>query len=304
MLPPSSILLLALLQGAPIMQPHSTTACKDLRRIELALSPTAALFEICVSPGLMTNFVFDVRTEVDLQDEVRFQEVTRGRNTLSLLPPPDLTSGERLRLTALLGEGATQQRVSFSLVAHPGQATHQVEVYRDQRPRESLLHEIAQEQAENQKLRNALKQSRAQLEQLQIKLAQPRGLRDLIANGTINASGVMVNEFNEDVTGRSESALTYKWGSGYRATKSIAAEVWLTNLGSEPWMVAVGSLVDAHGRELRGVKLRQDSPIEPNSEGLVIVEVDALRSESHGELTLSLRDEGARGITIPGLTFP
>jgi len=300
---PSAILLLVLLQGAPLIQPPPAVACKELQRIELALSPATAAREICVSPGRMTNFVFDARAAVDLQDEVRFLEVTRGRSTLSLLPPPDLMRGERLRLTAILEDGATQQRVTFSLVAQPGQATHQVEVYRDQRPRESLQHEIAQEQAKNQQLRDALEQTRTQLEQLQVKCEQSGGIRSLIADNALGTTGVRVKDFTKDSI-QSRGALTYKWGVGYRSNKSIAAEVWLKNPDSEPWTVAVGSLVDAQGRELGGVKLRQDNPIAPNSEGLVIVEADALPSEGLGELTLRLRDEGSRGITIPGLTFP
>lgn len=295
--PPSSILVLVLLQGAPLLQPPTAAACKELQRIELALAPAAATREICVSPGLMTNFVFDARTEVDLQDEVRFLEVTRGRSTLSLLPPPDLVLGERLRLTALLGDGATQQRVTFSLVAHPGKATHQVEVYRDQRPRESLRQELAQEQARNQQLR-------VELEQLRFKLEQPPGLLDMLANKVLSTKGFQLGELKKKALVQSEGVLTYKWGFGYRSDKSIAAEVELKNSSQEPWTAADGSLVDTHGKELRGMKFWQDNPIAPNSVGTVIVEVDVMRTEALGELTLTLRDEGSRGITIPGLVFP
>lgn len=301
---PSFILGLVLLQGAPLLQPPTAAACKELQRIELELEPVAAAREICVSPGLMTNFVFDTRAEVDLQDEVRFLEVTRGRSTLSLLPPPDLTLGERLRLTAVLGDGAAQQRVTFSLVAQRGQATHQVEVYRDQRPRESLRRELAQEQAKNQQLRDELERTRAQFEQLQVKLKQSGGLRDLIANKALSSKGIQLREFKEKEPGQSEGILSYEWGSGCRSDSSIAAVVWLKNSSPEPWTATEGSLVDAQGKELRGMKIRQDNPIAPNSGGSVIVEVDALRSEALGELTLTLRDEGSRGITIPGLKFP
>jgi len=303
-LPLSSFLGLLILQGAPLLQPSNAAACKELQRIELALTPTAALREICISPGLMTNFVFDTRAEVELQDEVRFLEVTRGRSTLSLLPPPDLVLGERLRLTARLGDGATQQRVTFSLVSHPGQATHQVEVYRDQRPRESLWQELAQEQAKNQQLRDELKQTRAQLEQLQVKLAQSGGLLDLVANRAIGTKGIQRVELPKTSFVQSEEILTYKWGVGYRSDQSIAAEVLMKNLSPRPWTAAEVSLVDAQGKELKGVKIRQDHPIAPNDDGLIIVEFDALRSEAQGELTLTLRDESSRGITIPGLTFP
>ncbi len=304
MLPLSSILGLLILQGAPLLQPPTAAACKELQRIELALTPAAASREICISPGLMTNFVFDTRAEVDLQDEVRFLEVTRGRSTLSLMPPPDLVLGERLRLTALLGDGDTPQRVTFSLVAHPGQATHQVDVYRDQRPRESLWQELAQEQAKNQRLRDELQQTRAQVEQLQVELERSGGLRDLVANNAIGLQGIQVKDLANKEFVQSEGILTYEWGMGYRSDKSIAARVSMKNSSPRPWTAADGSLVDAQGKELKGMKLRQDHPIAPNEEGSIIVEFDAARSEAQGELTLTLRDESSRGITIPGLTFP
>jgi uncharacterized protein (TIGR02268 family) len=300
---PSSILVLVLPQGAPLLQPPTIAVCTELQRIELALAPATTAWEICISPGLMTNFVFDAPVKVELQDEVRFLEVSQGRTTLSLLPPPDLMFGERLRLTALLGDEVNPQRVTFSLAAHPGQATHQVEVYRDQRPRESLQQELAQEQAKNQQLRDELGQTRAQVEQLKVKLAQSGGLRDLIANRALSSYSIQFQEFKEEPV-QPEGLLTYKWGNSYRSDKSIAAEVWLMNSSPEPWTAAEGTLVDAQGKELKGMKLRQDHPIAPNTTGSVIVEADALRSEAQGELTLTLRDEGSRGITIPGLTFP
>ncbi|HYO72903.1 MAG TPA: DUF2381 family protein [Archangium sp.] len=303
MLLSSSILVLVLPQGVLLFQPP-TAPCKELQHIELALAPAIAAWEICVSPGLMTNFVFDAPVKVDLQDEVRFLEVTQGRSTLSLLPPPDLMLGERIRLTALLGDEVNSQRVTFSLVAHPGQATHQVEVYRDQRPRESLRQELVREQATNQQLRDELGQTRDQLERLQIRLAQSGGLQDPIANGAIGPFGIQVKELKKKELAPSEGPITYEWGNGYRSNKSIAAEVWLMNSSPEPWTAAVGSLVDAQGRELTGIKIRQDHPIAPNTQGLVIVEADAQLSEAQGELTLMLRDEGSRAITVSGLKFP
>jgi uncharacterized protein (TIGR02268 family) len=291
-------------QGAPLIQPPIDTVCKQLQRIELALVPAAATPEICLSPGLMTNFVFDSLVKVELQDEVRFQELTRGRSMVSLMPPPDLVKGERLRLTATLGEGSIQQRVTFTLVGYPGRATHQVEVYLDKRPRESLQLEIAEQQVKNQQLLDELEQTRAQLAQLWVRLNQPSELLGLIANKTLSKKGIQCQELKKKELVRSEGVLAYEWGFGYRSDKSIAAELWLKNLGPEPWTAVVGSLVDAQGHEVGRMKIRQENPIAPNSEGLVIVEVDTLRSEGRGELTLSLRDENARGITVPGLVFP
>jgi uncharacterized protein (TIGR02268 family) len=293
-----------LLQGVSVEKPSSVASCEDLLRIELALTPAVPAREICVSPGLMTNFVFDARADVELQDEVRFIEVTRGHSTLSVLPPRDMVPGERLRLTARLGDKASQQSVTLTLVAHSGQATHQVEVFRDQRPLESYQHEVAQERAKNQQLREELEQLRARLEQVQVQLEQSGGLRGLIANKTISVTGVQTQAFKEDLLGVSEGVLSVSHGISYRSDRSIAVQMSLVNSGSEPWTAAEASLVDASGKEFKGLKIRQDQPIPPRRNGSVIIEVEAMGEEVHGECTLTLRDEGSRGITLVGVTFP
>ncbi|MFY0524286.1 DUF2381 family protein [Archangium gephyra] len=150
----------------------------------------------------------------------------------------------------------------------------------------------------------SFRQTRTQLEQARVNLEQLEELRNLIANKAIRSNGVRAKELRDGEPAQSGTDIAYMWGIGYRSDMSIAAEVWLKNPGSEPWTAVGGSLVDARGRELRGMKIRQDNPIAPNTEGPVIVEATVEWGESLGELTLTLRDEGSRGITIPGLTFP
>jgi uncharacterized protein (TIGR02268 family) len=265
-----------------------------LQRIELALAPAR---EICVSPGLMTSVVFDVRAEVELQDEVRFREVARGLGTISFLPPADMLPGERLRLMARLWAGEAQELVTFMLVAHAGKATHQVEVYRDQRSRESYQNEVAQERAKVQHLRE-------ELQQLQTRLAQSGGLRDMVANKVLTETGIQAHTLVVEQSGHTEGALSFRRGLSYRAHEHVAAQLWLDNLGSEPWTVAHASLVDATGKELTGMKLWQEKPIPAQGDGLVIVETPAKRQALQGELTLVLRDDGGRVLHIPRVTFP
>ena len=298
MLPsPPSLLVLTLLQGTPTLQPTPTTACEDLQRIELALVPATPAREICVSPGLMTSVVFDVRAEVELQDEVRFREVARGLGTISFLPPGDMLPGERLRLMARLGAGEAQDLVTFTLVAHTGEATHQVEVYRDQRSRESYQHEVAQQRAKVQQLRE-------ELQQLRTRLAQAGGFRDMLANDFLTDSGAQARHLKEALSSSTEGALSFESGVSYRAERHVAVQLWLTNPDSEPWTVAHASLLDATGKELTGMKLWQKEPIPPHRSGLVIVETPAERQDLQGELTLVLRDDGERVVRISRVTFP
>src|SRR5687767_5653785 len=104
---PSLFLVLVLLQGAPVVEPLPAAACEDVRRIELSREPTARGREICVGLGLMTGLLFDAPVSVELQDEVRFVEVTRGRSGIGFVPPRDMAEGERLRLTARFVDGAS-----------------------------------------------------------------------------------------------------------------------------------------------------------------------------------------------------
>ncbi len=293
--PVSSVLVLALLQGSPAPRAPST-ACEDLQRIELAPTPVTSDLEVCVSKGLITNFVFDVSAEVELQDEVRFVEVTRGRSTFHFIPPRDMLPGERLRLTARLGLGEAQALVTFTLVAHSGQATHQVEVYRDQRSRDSYQHEVAQERAKVQRLRE-------QLEQLRNRLALSGELRELIASKAVSSHGIQ-GQVLQGLSGWPGGILLVRTSNSYRADSSVAVELWLMNSSPAPWLLTQASLVDATGNELKGLSLWQEGPLAPAASDKIIVEMRASRDSLRGELTLVLRDEAGRVVRIPGVRFP
>src|SRR5687768_16890152 len=165
------------LRGASAVESPPEAACQDVQRIELALAPTAMAREICVSPGLTTSLRFDAPAIVDLQDEVRFEEVVRDRTLLTLIPPPEMAAGERLRLTIRFEGEPPSSGLTLMLVGHSGRATHQVEVSRDERTRESLRQELLQERARTEQLREALARAQALL-------GQSGGLRSLIASKT------------------------------------------------------------------------------------------------------------------------
>ncbi|REG32993.1 uncharacterized protein (TIGR02268 family) [Archangium gephyra] len=294
--PPWSLLALLSLQGA-VAEPPPVARCEDVQRIELALEPSAAAREICVSPGLTTSLRFDAPVSVDLQDEVHFEAVVRDRKLLTVMPPPEMSAGERLRLTVHFEGEPASSGTTLMLVGHSGQATHQVEVSRDARTRESLRQELLQERARTAQLREALARTQAML-------AQSGDLRSLIASKTMGPSGVQAQAIFLEWPGQPEGGLSWVSGISYRANKSVAAEVWLRNSGPEPWRVAGGSLVDARGVEMKGLKFRQDEEIAPGQLQPVIVEVDASYAQARGELTLTLWDERGRTITLPKVTFP
>ncbi len=293
--PPPSMLVFFLLQGAPSPPPPEESPCEDVRRIELSLEPTVATREVCISPGLVTSFLFDAPTQADLQDEVRFMEVMRGRSGIGLVPPRDMAPGERVRLTVRIDDGATQERVTFILVAYSGQATRQVEVYRDQRSRESYQYEVAQERANVRQLLSELRQMRSQLHRV-------NGLRGLISSAALGLDGIQTRPFPLKLQGYSESGLRIETGASYRSSKSVAVQLKLKNTGEESWTVADTTLT-VDGEPLKGL-LWVAETIAPNETRYVVVEVDAKREELRGSATLTLRGKDSRVITIPEFTFP
>lgn len=299
---PLSLLVLALLQGSPLPQPSAAAECQEVQRIELSLAPGAS-HEICVSQGLLTAFVFESPIVVDLQDEPRFAEVTRGRISIGLIPPGDMAPGERLRLTVGFADGSSSDTITFMLVAHAGQATRQVEVYRDKRTRESLLQEVTQERAKNARLQEHLEQLQHQFELLRADCDDPGGLRRLIVSKTMRGGGILAQAFNEKLK-NSEDALMVERGTSYHAASLVAVEMVLRNSSSEPWIAEEASLVDAKGKEWRAVRLWQAAPILPRESRQVVVEVETSLGEPRGDVTVVLRGSGARGISIPGVTIP
>ncbi|MCY1075324.1 DUF2381 family protein [Archangium lansingense] len=292
----SASLVALLLHGSPVSAPPAATPCEDIQRIELSLSLGEVAHEVCVRPGILTGFTFDAPVVVELQDEVRFAEVMRGRSGISFVPPPDMAPGERLRLTARWGgDGPSRQSVTFSLVAHSGRATHQVEVFRDQRSREALLQENAQERAANQQLRE-------QVQHLQVQLAQSGGLTGLLLSGALGHRGIPTRQLRPGLDEQDPvEGLSFSLLVTYRSLLTVAAEVWVLNSGSEPWIPEGASLVSPTGDALEGVRVGQGEPIPPQQRQRVLLEAPGAPS---GEVTLRLWGADGRTLTIPKVTFP
>ena len=289
----TSLLALAVLQAVPVLVP-SATACQDVLRVELSQTLGASQ-EICVSPGLLTGFVFDTSVVVDLEAESRFGEVIRGRTSISLMPPADGVAGERLRLTARFPDGAS---ITFVLVVHAGRATRQVEVYQDKRTRESYQHELDQARAKNQQLQQALEQLRAEC-------GEPRSLRRLLVSGTMPSKGIQSESLPEKGLEDSKKSLFSLGGHTYRTTDRVAVDVSLFNSSTEPWTVVEASLVDAKGNELRRLLLWQEGgAIPPEQRGRLVLEFQMTRGASREDFTLMLRENGPRVMTLRKVTLP
>ena len=253
--------------------------------------------EICISPGNMTGFVFDQPALVDLQDEVRFGRVLRGRGALSFMPPLDLAPGEKLRLTVHFEQDPPEQGVTFMLVSHPGQATHQVDVFHDPRSRESLWQEVEEERAENRRL---TEENQSLLKQLKA----PGGLLRVLLNGELGPWGIPSKEFDANVVWTSKGRLSTGGGASYRSSQSVAVQLYVRNDGTDPWTVAEVQLMGARGEQLKDIDFGPLQTILPQTTGSIFVEARAEEGTPLGGLTLTLREEGPRAITVAHIPLP
>jgi uncharacterized protein (TIGR02268 family) len=232
---------------------------------------------------------------VDVQDDVRFEGLVRARQLLTLVPPADMTPGERIRLTVRFEEGSNRQSATFVLVGHRGRAARQVEVYHDKRTRESYQQEIEQERANNQQLRE-------ENEALQAQLAQCSGLRSLFLSGALRHTGISAQQLKAAVQNK-DHALEISRGVSYSSNNSVAVEVLLFNSGTTPWSAVGASLVSSTGERLE-VRIGQVGPIPPQEARRVFIEADAAGGVVRGEVTLRLWGTDGREISLPQVTFP
>jgi uncharacterized protein (TIGR02268 family) len=293
MLSLAPLVMLALLQDAAVPLAQE---CEAHRRLELSRVESTRQLEVCVGAARVTSFLFDAPVVVDLQDETRFGEVTRGRTSIHVMPSGEMLPGERLRLTAHLGTGEAREDVTLTLVVHADRSTHQVDVYRDPRSRESLREELLRERT----TRLALEE---EFEQLRVSARQAGSMLTLVASGALRLKGIRVSEEIEWPVGYEENQLFITRCIRYRSATSVAAEVWLRNLGAQPWTMVGASLTNPGG-PLRDVRWREE-PIAPNTVGHIVVEA-AMGSERQPPegVTLSLWEQGTRVIHIPEVTFP
>ncbi|WNG25833.1 DUF2381 family protein [Cystobacter fuscus] len=278
--------------------------CEETQRIERTRTALAP-HEICVSPGRMTGVVFDVPVSVELQEEFRFEEVSRGRTSINVMPPKDMAPGERLRLSARYVDGNHQEdALTLFLVASPDQSTRQVEVFRDTRTRESFERELEQERVERQRSQQELTRLRLELEQLRQKYADPRQLHWLIYSHSMTREGVRARTFKKSLIGQESNELRVDRGVSYRSKYRVAIELWLVYSGSVPWNdIGIEVQRSSHGDWPIVYSWQQAMP-EVNVAFMMIIEMEAASAWTSVECNLILRDDLGRRLIIRGIEFP
>ncbi|WNG27644.1 DUF2381 family protein [Cystobacter fuscus] len=287
------------LPSSPVEQRPSDD-CEDIRRLELS-PPVLSPPRICVSPGTLTGVIFDHPVVVELQEEVRFVEVTRGRVSIAFMPPRDLRPGETLRLTAVLGVGETSANLTFVLVAHPGHGSHQIEVNYNQRSWQSMNDALSQALLANRRLSAENTTLVEEGTQMRAQLAQSTGLCGAYAGGQLTQKGITSRRI--DVPPVPAVALGALKAASYRGDSNIAVEIMLTHQTPEPWSLEKATLVNERGETLNALRHRQVGPLPPGEKLPVFVEFDPTNF-TLGKATLTLTGTGGRTLTLPKVVFP
>lgn len=279
-----------------------TTGCEESQRIELSRALSSPP-EVCVSPGVLTTFIFDTPASVDLQQESRFEEVFRGPKSLGIIPPRDMALGERLRLSFRPGNGIRAEEVTLLLVAS-SEATRQVEVFRSMRTRESFERELKQERAKTQQVIQELTRLRAEVEQFRQQQADPRQLRWLITHGVLGLEGIRARPLPPSLMGDQNSGLHIDKGILYRSEQRVAIALWLVNSTPQPWHLKKASLTASHGRRVPGVQDWQQENAQGDEVFMIIIEMDVASIPSPGEYTLTLNDHRDDKIALNAIELP
>lgn len=288
--------LLILHQTAPGEQLPPGAACPDRLRVDLSMRTSVQTPDICISPGRLTGFVFDRPASADLQEELRFGEVLRGRTGISFVPPPGLLPGERLRLTVHFAQDPPEQAATFMLVASPARATHQVDVFHDARSRESLWREIEEERMKNQQLR-------AENQSLRGQLTTSSALGQVVRSGDLTKDGIQARPFRSTLPLSEQGQITLVEGISFRTAKRVAVYLVLNNLGPTSWTVTAARVTDAQGRLLKDFDFSQVWTPHGKS-GEILIETASTENGFASELTLTLIGADAQSITIPHIQLP
>lgn len=314
MLSSSSTVLLGLALLADAMSaagPLALPTCQTgVRHLELSPEAPNKAHEVCMRPGLSTNFFFDAQVaRVELPGRERFQ-VLAGPAGLGLLPVGDFVEGERVPVTVHFEDGMAPAKARLVLVVHPSQAEGQVMVSRHTRT-------LASYQQGEQQARAEARQCQEDKERLQAECSAKGGLTGLITNGWLGEGGISAKNITWTVIQRPSVPSTVEKTRviSYRVAGStpqsqvrgrVAVEVWLLNLGEVAWRPTGAALVGARGEALAGLTVWTQEPIPPGETRKVVVEADAVEGEVQGTFTLKLwTEQDAAGLVVlDGVTFP
>ncbi|MBM7117513.1 DUF2381 family protein [Archangium primigenium] len=290
---PSTLSFLLVYSVLASTTPLGTRACEEVQRIELPRQPTGVL-EVCVRPQSLTEFTFDAPVVVHVQDENRFEQVTRSPTSLQVLPPRDLAPGERIRLSVTYPDRQGQETFLLDLMGMEGPSTRHVEISRSPRVPDVNTDALAAERIESQRLQAELARLERELHQLRETLMDPRRLTGLVASSSIsNWSGIKMRAFA--ITSQAPPvAPSTRQGLCYRSAYRVVVDMGKVPAPLRPWRAENADAWDAEGQKLEIVSIERAS-------GRLLIEFAAEWGRRLGAMTLRLRAEDIQDWMITGI---
>jgi uncharacterized protein (TIGR02268 family) len=310
---PAVFLALVLLVGAgagAAAQPRVPDCPATAPSIELSAESGARVPPVCISPKLPTTFWFDselVPIPVEVQGRERFEDVSTGTRSFTVIPPADLRTGEHFKVVARFADDAAPASATLELVGHPSGAARRVEVFRHKRTVEEYQRELEEKDARLRQLEAELARVRAE--------GHGPSLSGLLAAGMMgwNETGVVARKHTRKHTPAPHDTLTVSRCVLYRSNTvrkdgsepvvRVAGSVSLLNAGA-PWTPVGAALVASDGR-VKQLEVRAPEPIPADGQGVVYVETELTAQEARRTFTLKLWDDsGTRLVTLDDVTFP
>ncbi|WP_434389459.1 DUF2381 family protein [Melittangium boletus] len=290
---PSTLPLLLVYSVLSSTTPPGTRACEEVQRVELPRQPTGVL-EVCVRPQSLTEFTFDAPVVVHVQDENRFEQVTRGPTSLQVLPPRDLAPGERIRLSVTFPDRQEQATFFLDLMGMAGPSTRHVKISRSPRLPDVNTDALAAERIESQRLQAELARLERELHQLRETRMDPRRLTGLVASSSIPKwSGIKMRAIAISI--QAPPVAPSAWPSTcYRSAYRLVVNMSRAPAPLPPWRAENADAWDAEGQKLEIVSIEHDS-------GKVLIELAVEWRRLLGAMTLRLRAEDTQDWMITGI---
>lgn len=269
------------------------------RCIELTADGTNEVFEVQISPGQTTTFVFDSDLRADgltLEGRERFEVADPGKRTLTLVPSEEIRGEKPSKVTVCFADEAAPACATLRLSVHPAIGERQVRIFRRPRPVESVQTELKKSYEENARLR-------AENERLRTERDRPNGLTGLFASGMMDEKGISCS--TAKVVLRPKAALSVRRVITCRAPGRMLVRVELKAPdGAAPWMAQGAKLVGPKGEELEG-SIWQPRPLLPGKPLTLYIEAQTEDVQTAGPFVLKLWEtDGPRTVTLGNMTFP
>ena len=299
---PLASLLSLIASGGPLsalsLPDCPATLRVDVRATTPELPPVA-----CLSPGELTGLRLDSALLPGEQGLVvegagRALPVDRGTHGISFFLPDDFPTGGRYLVTLRFADSGAPASTTLELVVHPSLVTHQVRLYRHERPVEELLQELKAAWAE-------VLQCKQEKAHLQAACNSAVGLRGLLSGEPPEPHLFKSLELHRVTTVGKRSALLYRRFFAYRLREEVVLAVKLQNPGGEEWTAVGATLTTAAGDQVQVVQVLQVTPIPPGETGWALIALAPGPTVPEGPLMLTLWAEGGtRTVSLGNLTLP